>query len=266
MSVPGRLQCALAVNYLLLRGLAREAGHWHDFPAVLAARSDGRVEGLDVAGCGSEHRRLPLPSVPWLARDVARRWSQRPASGEWVLVGLSLGGMIALELCRLLPRSFARAVIINASSRLTPARSRLSVRGSAMLLRALWSTDGLARERRVLALTSRLPADVQQRYAQRAAAIAAARPLGRRAVFAQLLAAARFDPPAPSAIETPLEFVCSRHDALVSPRCTHDLAKHYASALREHPWAGHDLPLDDPNWLSEQLVAHAGAGATVEPR
>ena len=245
------------MNYLLLRGLGRESAHWYEFADALAARSGGRVERLDVAGCGTERRRTPRPSVLWLARDVARRWESRaPESvpGGWAVIGLSFGGMIALELCRFSGR-FERAVIINASSRLTPAAARLSPGGLCTLLGALSSSDVLARERRVLALTSALPADAQHGYAERAAAIARSRPLSRVAVLAQLLGAARFAPPAPSAIGTRMSFVCSRRDQLVSPRCSHDLSAFYAGSAIEHPWAGHDLPLDDPNWLCERVVA-----------
>lgn len=247
-------------SYLLVRGLAREAAHWHDFPDVLAARSGARVERVDVAGCGTQRRRVPVPSVPWLARDVARRFRElagaAPASG-WEIIGLSLGGMIALELCRILPGFFERAVIINASSRLTPVGERLRPRGVLTLLRALGSSNALTRERNVLAITSSLPLQTRGRYAERAAAIAEARPTSRASVLAQLLGAAWFVPPPRRALSVPLTFVCSRHDRLVSPRCTRDLAAFYAGSVLQHPWAGHDLPLDDPDWLCERLVTRA---------
>jgi pimeloyl-ACP methyl ester carboxylesterase len=251
------------VNYLLVRGLGREALHWYDFPGALAARSGARVERLDVAGSGTQRARRPRPSVPWLARDVARRWralASAAPSSAWTVVGLSLGGMIALELCRILPGTFSRAVIINASSRLTPLTERLRPSGACTLLGAVLSSDALARERRVLALTSALPPDARRRYARRAALIAEQRPPSRASVLAQLLGAARFVPPAPTALSVPLTFVCSRGDRLVSPRCTHDLAELYASSVLEHPWAGHDLPLDDPSWLCERLVSMAPQG------
>jgi pimeloyl-ACP methyl ester carboxylesterase len=245
------------VSYLLIRGLAREGAHWFDFPDALAARSGARVERVDVAGCGTQRGRAPVPSVPWLARDVAGRFRQLASSApgsRWVIIGLSLGGMITLELCRLLPGCFERAVIINASSRLTPIGERLRPRGGLTLLRALGSSDALARERNVLAITSSLPSASRERYAERAASIAAERPPSRVSVLAQLVGAAGFVPPPRNALSVPLTFVCSRRDRLVSPRCTRDLAAFYSGAVLEHPWAGHDLPLDDPDWLCERLV------------
>src|SRR5262245_14239704 len=98
------------MNWLLLRGLGREQRHWHDFPERLRARvGAGRVVALDLAGTGTERQRVPVPSIPWLARDVARRllaadpagWQLEAAAScpLWSVIGLSLGGMVALELC-----------------------------------------------------------------------------------------------------------------------------------------------------------------------
>ena len=74
-------------------------------------------------------------------------------------------------------------------------------------------------------------------------------------MLAQLLGAARFVPPPPDVIGAKLTFIGSRHDRLVSMRCTRDLAAFYSCAPIEHPWAGHDLPLDDPDWLCARVVA-----------
>jgi pimeloyl-ACP methyl ester carboxylesterase len=257
-----------ATNWLLLRGLAREQRHWYEFRELLAARLGvARVHCLDVAGAGTEHVVLPRPSVPWLARDVARRLPAlggAPRAGErWALVGLSLGGMLALELCRMFPLQFEAAVIINSSSRLTNASARIRPAAALQLLRAARSDDPLRREQLVLALTSALPEPERALYARRAADFAREAPPSRWAALAQLIAAGRFQPPDRQQIRARLAFVCSRDDGLVSPRCTHDLATWFGSACREHAWAGHDLPLDDPVWLCEhiaQFAEPAGAG------
>jgi pimeloyl-ACP methyl ester carboxylesterase len=197
-----------------------------------------------------------------MARDVARRLPPAgTATGAkpYRLLGLSLGGMVALELCRLFPERFSHAVIINASSRLTPARARLR-RGAALeLLRAALTPDPARREQRVLDLTSTLPAGERARYARLSAQFARDAPVARRTLLAQLLAAARFRPP--ETLRVRLAFVGSRHDAVVSPRCSRDLAALYASPYLEHPSAGHDVPLDDPVWLCEHALAFVAGGA-----
>jgi pimeloyl-ACP methyl ester carboxylesterase len=253
-------------EWLLLRGLAREKRHWHQFSRSFAARAgEARVHLLDVAGAGTERGRLPLPSVPWMARDIAQRladsWGPAlengPARRRWSVIGLSMGGMIALELCRQLPQFFARAVVVNASSRLTGAASRFRPAAALGLIRAASDGDLVRREERILALTSRLPLAERSRLALLAAGFARQAPMIRWGACAQLLAAARFRPPPRSEVAARLLFVCSRRDALVNPECTRDLADFYASAIDEHPSAGHDLALDDPEWLCERIWTFA---------
>jgi pimeloyl-ACP methyl ester carboxylesterase len=244
------------MNWLLLRGLARERRHWHDFPRVLSRqRGTHRVYLLDVAGVGTEHRVRPRPSLEWLARDLGQRLQALPLPDEgWSLLGLSLGGMLCLELCRLYPDRIRQAVIINASSRLSPLAARLRLGALARLIQVLGSREPRRREHLLLQLTSSLPAAERHGFAERAAAFAIDAPVHPSAVVQQLLAAARFYPPDPRSLRARLLFLASRSDALVDPLCTRDLARFYAASYAEHPSAGHDLPLDDPAWLREHLA------------
>jgi pimeloyl-ACP methyl ester carboxylesterase len=247
------------VNWLLLRGLAREQRHWHEFSQRLVERlPSGRVQLLDVAGTGTERRRRPRPSIEWMARDVARRMPDAGADGpsSWGVLGISLGGMIALELCRLLPGRIARAVVVNASSRLSGPATRFRPLAAARLAQALLSRDDTRREEIVLELTSRLALRERSRYARLAAEFARDAPMSPASVLMQLAAAARFSPPP---VATPLLLVCSRRDGLVNPRCTRDLATFYGCGFDEHPDAGHDLPLDDPDWLCERTLRFEAA-------
>jgi pimeloyl-ACP methyl ester carboxylesterase len=244
------------MNWLFLRGLARERRHWHDFPGLFAARrAADRVYLLDVAGVGTEHRVRPRPCLGWLARDLGRRLQALPVPDDgWSLVGLSLGGMLCLELCRLYPDRIRQAVVINASSRLSPLAARLRPSALARLMRVLCSPEPRQREHLLLQLTSSLPADERHGFAERAAAFAGDAPVRRSTVMQQLIAAARFYPPDPRSVRARLLFLASSNDALVDPLCTRDLARHYAGSHAEHPSAGHDLPLDDPAWLCERLA------------
>jgi pimeloyl-ACP methyl ester carboxylesterase len=248
-----------ATHWLLLRGLAREQRHWHEFRDRFAARMTGAsVHCVHVAGAGTEHVVLPRPSVAWMARDVARRLPALGASsrsGErWGVVGLSLGGMLALELCRMFPLQIGAAVIINSSSRLTRRSERIRPAAALQLLRAASLVDPLQREQSVLALTSALAEAERTLYARRAAEFVRDAPPSRWAAVAQLLAASQFQPPERSLVRARLAFICSRHDGLVSPRCTRDLASWFSCSWEEHAWAGHDLALDDPAWLCEHIA------------
>src|SRR5690606_27542745 len=81
-----------AVDWLLLRGLAREQRHWRGFREQLERASGARVCCVDVAGAGTERARVPWPSLRWLARDVARRlpgWAGADRAGQrWNVLGL----------------------------------------------------------------------------------------------------------------------------------------------------------------------------------
>jgi pimeloyl-[acyl-carrier protein] methyl ester esterase len=253
------------VHWLLLRGWGREQRHWYDFPEHLRRAVPAEyIVPLDLAGAGSERERWPRPSVPWLARDVARRLQRlpfvrvvepRPArERDWGLIGLSLGGMVALELCWLLPHRFAHAVIINASARISPARARLERRALGPLSQVLLAPDALEREARVLELTSELPLAERRLHAQHAGKFGPPGRLRGPMLLGQLCAAARFVPPPPDGISAELSFLGSARDRLVSPRCSRDLAHRYGAPYLEHPWAGHDLPLDDPSWVCQQIA------------
>ena len=254
------------MHWLLLRGLGREQRHWYDFPDFMRrALQPDQLVLLDLAGAGTERERLPRPSVPWLARDVADRLQRLPfvraaepkpaRERGWGVIGLSLGGMVALELCWLLPHRFAQAVIINSSARISAPSARLERRALAPLGQVLLAADALERETRLLDLTSELPPAERRRCAERAALLGRDGRVRGPAFLAQLCAAARFVPPPPGSLSAGLCFLGARGDLLVSSRCSRDLALRYGAPYLEHPWAGHDLPLDDPAWVCRQIAA-----------
>ncbi|MBN3802464.1 alpha/beta hydrolase, partial [Paraburkholderia sp. Ac-20336] len=53
----------------------------------------------------------------------------------------------------------------------------------------------------------------------------------------------------------PLLILSARADRLVNPACSTKLAAAWRTGHRVHPWAGHDLPHDDPAWMAAQIRA-----------
>jgi predicted alpha/beta hydrolase family esterase len=51
----------------------------------------------------------------------------------------------------------------------------------------------------------------------------------------------------------PLLVLASAADTLVDPRCSIRLAHAWDAELRTHPTAGHDLPLDDAEWVASEV-------------
>lgn len=68
----------------------------------------------------------------------------------------------------------------------------------------------------------------------------------------QLHAAVRYRIQSPPRV--PILLLASRHDRLVDVRCSHSIARAWRCDLHEHPSAGHDLPLDDPDWVVEHVA------------
>ena len=51
----------------------------------------------------------------------------------------------------------------------------------------------------------------------------------------------------------PTLVLSSAGDRLVNPLCSTRLAAAWQTAHAQHPWAGHDLPHDDGEWVCRQL-------------
>jgi pimeloyl-ACP methyl ester carboxylesterase len=74
----------------------------------------------------------------------------------------------------------------------------------------------------------------------------------------QLWAAAQFSA-ASAAPPCPTLLLSSRADRLVNPRCSVHLAQVWRVHHEQHPWAGHDLPHDDADWICRAMTDWQGA-------
>jgi pimeloyl-ACP methyl ester carboxylesterase len=244
---------------VLLRGLSRSREHWGAFlERFRAAFPGGPVETPDLPGAGVHHAVSSPAQVAGLLAAVRAEVGPGPL---WLL-GLSLGGMVAQQWMRAHPREVAGAVLVNTSAGgLVPPWRRMRASAFGQVLASAATADPLARERRIHALTSNCPEHTEV-MAAAWAALARRQPVSRANVARQLLAAARYRVDGGSGeLPIPTLVLTSQQDRLVDPACSRALATHLHATLHEHPGAGHDLPLDDPDWVVEQvrgwLPAHA---------
>lgn len=243
------------MSWVLLRGLSREARHWGLLPDQLArALRTDPVVTLDLPGNGVFHTQASPPSVPALV-DFARR--QLHAQGlppPWCLLAMSLGGMVATDWAQRYPGEVTRLVLINASmrpfstltERLRPA-SWLQLAGLA----ARWHDADYA-ERVIHRLTCN---DTSSREHDIAAwqLIRKTAPVSPDNAGRQLWAAARFSCAA-AAPRCPTLVLSSSADRLVDPRCSQRVASAWQAEHHTHPWAGHDLPHDDADWVCQRVT------------
>lgn len=244
-------------TWVLLRGLSREARHWGDFPERLASRlDDARLVAIDLPGNGAlctQKSPLRLAALTDAARGQAAAQCVAP---PYHLLALSLGAMVAVDWAVRRPDEIAGAVLINTSLRgASPLHHRLRPSSYARLLRLVLSADDVERERAILALTSRQPrsAPVAGALVARWCAIRRDKPVSTPNALRQLVCAARYRPPA-GPPPVPLLLLSSRNDALVDARCSQRLAELWRVPHAIHPDAGHDLPLDDGEWVANAIA------------
>lgn len=171
--------------------------------------------------------------------------------GGWGILGISLGGMVAMNWTYRFRQDFKAAVVINSSAaNLAPLTHRLRPANLPTLLRAARAKDPVKRELIVLGMNTSRHGD-NLSIATEWAGYQSEQPPRGGVVARQLLAGLLFR--APPELGVPTLFVSGANDRFVSPRCTTRLAAKYHAPHEQHPEAGHDLTLDEPEWLSSQI-------------
>ncbi|MEO8526289.1 MAG: alpha/beta hydrolase [Caldimonas sp.] len=242
--------------WILLRGLTREARHWGDLPERLVARLGGAsVAALDIPGNGVRYRERSPTSVEAMVAVCRETLDATEHEPPYILVGMSLGAMVATSWASLHADEVSGVVLINSSSRaLSGWHRRLRWQQIPTLLRIVATRDAIVRERRVLHLTTRHPPQPEITLLASWADWRRQHPVSITNAIRQLLAAARYRLPETLA-PLPLLVLASAMDALVDPACSLALARAWGADLRVHPTAGHDLPLDDGDWVAQQVSA-----------
>lgn len=254
------------VTWVLLRGLAREAGHWGPFVDALAAAQPGaRVITIDTPGNG-RRRDTPVPDTLEGSMEQVRAdlEAAAPAAtrGPTFVFAMSMGGMIALAWAKAHPGELAGVVVGNTSvGGLSPFWKRMRPGVWPALFANLMRQDIVEREASILRMVVNDPA-------ARAAAhplsveVMRARPNRAANARAQLTAAARFRAPA-APLSPPLLVLTSDGDRLCHADCSRAVAKLYGAPIEVHDHAGHDLGWDAPAWTIDKLVAFARRHATA---
>jgi len=239
-------------KWFFLRGLVRESGHWAGFLEKFALAFPHRqVVALDLPGSGTRFQETSPTTIAGYV-EILRAQFLAERGDKNFLFAISLGGMVGVEWMHRYPNDFNGAVLANTSLRgLSPLHHRLRLKNWGTVLRLLSSGDLTLRERRILEITSgrrdRFPA-----LAPEWVEIQKLRPVSKRNALRQLLAAIKFRPPGGTP-RTPILLLNGAQDQLVHPRCSEALARHWGSPLRVHPSAHHDITLDEPEWVLEQL-------------
>ena len=110
---------------VLLRGLTREKRHWGDFPIKLQESSlVDDVICVDLKGFGDLYSESSPLTISEITKDFLKKIKAKinfSDQNEVYLIGLSLGGMISLEVANSesdeVRKLFAKHIVINSSQK-----------------------------------------------------------------------------------------------------------------------------------------------------
>ena len=241
-------------NWILLRGLARESGHWGDFvPLLQATFPDARITLLDLPGTGRFHRETSPGSIKSITDSVRRHALEQGLLQQPVtILALSLGAMVAWEWMGRYPDDICGAALMNTSfADLSPFYHRLRRQSYRDFLALAMTRDLYKRELGILQLTSNRR-NRHRHIARLWEKIQVERPISLNNSFRQIIAAASYRP-GNMKPKQPVLLLNGLGDRLVAPACSEAIHKKWGLELRRHLWAGHDLTLDDGAWVVLQL-------------
>lgn len=241
-------------RWLLLRGWTREAGHWGAFTgAMRTAFPNDAIEALDLPGAGRWHREASPPSIARIMERTRERARDLTLEAPFHVLGLSMGGMVAMEWARLHAQEVAALVLVNTSARpFCRLHDRLRLESVRELLSIAATRDARAKEAAIYRLTTNAggaPDAMVDEWTR----IRSDRHVSATNALRQLAAAARYRAPEGKPCERVL-VLASEADRLVDARCSSTLARAWNAPLVMHRSAGHDLPLEDGPWVARETA------------
>lgn len=246
-------------HFYLIRGLIREKGHWGPFIDHLKGHfPEAAVTTIDIPGAGDYHKAASPLTIRGMVEGMRQDYLKAKILNENShLVAISLGGMIAVEWMKAYPADFEEATLINTSfGGISPLFHRL-IPSAFLFLLKVPVLKGRKKESRILELVTNHK-HIFNETLDLWEMIGKERPVSLENTFRQLFAGAcfkvgDFTPP------IPVRLLAATNDRMVSVHCSRAIAKKWNLPLEEHPTAGHDLTVDDPEWVAKKIKEHVPA-------
>lgn len=241
-------------NWLLLRGLAREARHWGEFPSMIEDTFPGsKIHFLELPGVGTKVNNKVPNDISGYTNELRLEWLslKENTEGPWGIVAISMGGMIGMDWCSRFPHDMNALVLVNSSGgNLSPPHHRFSPYAMGTVLKLFFRENYEEREEAILKLTTCM-LHPDKELIKKYASYSEDSPIKRKSFIMQMVAAGRFKVPAK--IDQKMLILAAKNDKLASYKCSLAIARHFNRPYTLHDSAGHDLPLDDPKWIIERM-------------
>jgi pimeloyl-ACP methyl ester carboxylesterase len=233
-------------DIILIRGLFRGKYHWGQFPQQLQTEFPHKnILCVDIPGNGEQASEISPCSIEGMVESLRSQLIMNTAID---IISVSMGGMIGLKWAEQYPNEVNHLVCINTSAkRFSPFYQRLLPQSYLKIIKALLARPAL-RETIINSLISNR--EISSELIHKWVLLDKRYPMKRVNFFRQLIAALQFTISPP---DCQLLFISSIQDHLVSYKATQAIALQWQSKLIYNQQDGHDIPLDNPKWLCEQL-------------
>jgi pimeloyl-ACP methyl ester carboxylesterase len=243
-------------KFIFLRGLTRESRHWGDFTnQFLTQFPEAQIFFLDLPGSGKMHKEICPLSVESMVEILRKQLPQDSlGKGDLLFIGMSLGGMVALEWSKKYPEDLSSTIIINSSaSKLLPFWYRLRPSAYPYILLA-----GILKSKQHEMIFRKVCQNKthQTKTIKLWKEIHETSPVSLSNAIRQIFSASRFK------LDKDLKVrgmvITSYGDELVSHKCSMKLASELGWPIKIHSWGGHELSDDDPDWVITEIKSFIG--------
>ncbi len=211
------------INLLLIPGLAKETHHWEPFSQMLEEQIPlSKTHLLEISSVSEKINLGSFKRIEKYTNELREEWLylKDKHHGPWVIMSLSLGGMIGMDWCNRFPQDMASLILINSSAgNLSLPLHRFNLKAMGLVLTHFFKES-------------------------------AEHPINKSSFLKQIYALTSFK--VPNEINCPIKVLASKKDNIVSYKCSEVIAKRFSTRATLHNEAGHNLPLDDPQWLIDQ--------------
>lgn len=242
-------------TWVFLRGLTRASFHWLGFEQRFKQHFKlNEVIATDLAGNGLLHEEISNTNIDQAVEQIRSTIPEHILKTKKLgLFTISMGAMIGTRWAEMYPDEISHLVLVNSSfSSLSPFYRRLRVKNYPQLIKNFVTTTPEKMEKFIMSTTSNFEEKWKPHFAE-IVKFHEAHPVSVANFIRQLKMAGKTDfkikPQAKVLILT------AENDRLVHYSCSQDIARTWGAdaPIEVHPTAGHDLPLDAPEWILEMV-------------